>query len=341
VRVATRGVLYGLPAEPEHALSTALSAGGFYRATSVVRLVREPAPVGVPRWPNGFRVEPARSQAELAAAVAAASVDTVDLPELREAGDPAHALSAYAAAPDHKAVVGLILKRGTRPAGAIVIVDAERGRHIAFLGVVPDLRGAGLGPQLLVQALATASAGSPAQVSVELDGRNTSGIAVAVGQGFVAARTLEAAGIIAGVASILSLVTLRQSGVGAEGLLTGDALVSMYDRFFMLSQSLMPSINGILLGTLMYRSRLVPRILPTIGLIGAPILFVYTMLAVGGVVDNFGPAAGPAALLIAVWELSLGIYLTVKGFKPSPITDAFDAASLESAAAAKNAAFAR
>jgi len=146
--------------------------------------------------------------------------------------------------------------------------------------------------------------------------------------GFVAARTLEAAGIIAGVASILSLVSLRQSGVGA--------LVSMYDRFFMLSQSLMPSINGVLLGTLLYRSRLVPRILPTIGLIGAPILFVYTMLAVGGVVDNFGPAAGPAALLIAVWELSLGIYLTVKGFKPSPIADAFDAE-----AAAKAEAFAR
>lgn len=143
--------------------------------------------------------------------------------------------------------------------------------------------------------------------------------------GFVAARTLEAASIIAGVASILSLVVLRQSGVGAEGLLTGDALVSMYDRLFMLSQSLMPSINGILLGTLLYRSRLVPRILPTIGLIGAPILLVHTMLAVGGVVDNFGPSAGPAALLIAVWELSLGIYLTVKGFKPSRIADAFDA----------------
>ncbi len=143
--------------------------------------------------------------------------------------------------------------------------------------------------------------------------------------GFVATRTLEAAAIVAGVASILSLVTLRQSGVGADGVVTGQALISMYDKFFMLGQSLMPSINGLLLGTLLYRSRLVPRIIPTIGLIGAPILFVFTMLAVGGVVDNFGSAAGPAALLIAVWELSLGLYLTVKGFKPSPITDAFDA----------------
>jgi len=154
--------------------------------------------------------------------------------------------------------------------------------------------------------------------------------------GFVATRTLEAASIVAGVAFMLSLVSLRQSGAGADAAVTGTVLVGMYDKLFMLSQSLMPSINGILLGTLMYRSRLVPRILPTIGLIGAPILFVYTMLAVGGVVDNFGPAAGPAALLIAVWELSLGIYLTFKGFKPSPITDAFDAEI-----AAKTAAFAR
>ena len=154
--------------------------------------------------------------------------------------------------------------------------------------------------------------------------------------GFVAARTLEAAGIIVGVASILSLVALRQSGVGADAAVTGDTLVIMYDKIFMLSGSLMPAINGLLLGTLLYRSRLVPRILPTIGLIGAPILFVHTMLAVVGAVENRSAGAGLAALLIAVWELSLGIWLTFKGFKPSPITDEFD-----SEAEAKKIAYAR
>jgi len=154
--------------------------------------------------------------------------------------------------------------------------------------------------------------------------------------GFVAARTIEAAAIIAGVASLLTLVTLRHSGADATALATDHALVSMYNKWFMLGQSMMPSINGLLLGTLLYRSRLVPRILPTIGLIGAPILFVFTMFAVVGRVDNGSGAAGLAALLIAVWEFSLGIYLTFKGFKPSPITDAFDAEE-----AAKAAAFAR
>lgn len=142
--------------------------------------------------------------------------------------------------------------------------------------------------------------------------------------GFVATRTLEAASIIAGVASLLSLVALRQSGPGADAAVTGQVLVGMYDKLFMLSQSLMPSINGLLLGTLLYRSRLVPRIIPTIGLIGAPILFVFTMLAVGGVVENRSTGAGLAAALIAIWEFSLGIYLTFKGFSPSPIADAFD-----------------
>ena len=143
--------------------------------------------------------------------------------------------------------------------------------------------------------------------------------------GFVAARTLEAAGIMVGVASILSLVALRQSGAGADAAATGHAMVLMYDKIFMLSQSLMPAINGLLLGTLLYRSRLVPRILPTVGLIGAPILFVFTMLAVVGVVDNHSAGAGLAAMLIALWEFSLGLWLTFKGFKPSPITDEFDA----------------
>ena len=154
--------------------------------------------------------------------------------------------------------------------------------------------------------------------------------------GFVATRTLEAAGIMVGVASILSLVALRQSGAGADEAVTGQAMVLMYDKIFMLSQSLMPAINGLLLGTLLYRSRLVPRILPTVGLIGAPILFVFTMLAVVGVVDNHSAGAGLAAMLIALWEFSLGLWLTFKGFKPSPITDEFDAE-----AEAKKIAYAR
>ena len=90
--------------------------------------------------------------------------------------------------------------------------------------------------------------------------------------GFVGSRTLEGAAIVAGVVSLLSLVTLRQAGAGAGALATGQALAASYNWFFLLGQSLMPVVNALLLGSLLYRSRLVPRILPLVGLIGAPIL---------------------------------------------------------------------
>ena len=77
--------------------------------------------------------------------------------------------------------------------------------------------------------------------------------------GFVASRTLEAASITAGVVTLLSIVTLRQAGVGAAGLVVGQALAIQYTWMFHLSQSFIPVINAVLLGSLLYQSRLVPR----------------------------------------------------------------------------------
>jgi hypothetical protein len=151
--------------------------------------------------------------------------------------------------------------------------------------------------------------------------------------GFVASRTLEAAMIFTGVASLLSLVTLHQdlgtaTGANAASLVTiGASHVATYNWAFTLGQSLMPGINAILLGTLLYRSRLVPRVLPVIGLIGAPLHLTAVVLTMFGVVDRIGSVTGIAVVPIAVWEFSLGVYLIVKGFKPCPITDAMRAAS--------------
>lgn len=150
--------------------------------------------------------------------------------------------------------------------------------------------------------------------------------------GFVAARTLEAAMLFTGVASLLSLVTLHQdlgtaTGADAASLVTvGASHVATYHWAFTLGGSLMPGINAILLGTLMYRSGLVPRVLPVIGLIGVPLHITAVVLTMFGVIDRVGSVALIAALPIFVWELSLGIYLVVKGFRPCPITDAMRAA---------------
>src|SRR5947209_6755389 len=142
----------------------------------------------------------------------------------------------------------------------------------------------------------------------------------AVALGFVGSRVLEAATIFAGVACLLSVVTLRQAGVGAAGLVTGHALVVLYDRTFLIGQSFIPAVNALLLGSLLYQSRLVPRVLPLLGFIGAAILVTADIAVLFGLIGQHAPSTALAAIPIALWELSLGVWLVVKGFQPSPIT---------------------
>jgi hypothetical protein len=145
--------------------------------------------------------------------------------------------------------------------------------------------------------------------------RQNEGLAI----GFVGSRVLEASTIFAGVACLLSVVTLRQTGAGADALVTGHALVAMYDRLFLVGQSFMPAVNALLLGSLLYQSRLVPRVLPQLGLIGAPLLVASDLAVLFGLLGRSDPPVALAALPIALWEFSLGVYLVVKGFQRAPI----------------------
>ena len=142
--------------------------------------------------------------------------------------------------------------------------------------------------------------------------------------GFVGTRTLEASTIFAGVVSFMTLVTLRQAGAGAEALVSGRALLALYD-WFHLGQTLMPAANAVLLGTLLYQSRLVPRILPVLGFIGAPLLVANTIVVMFGVSGPLLTLTTLGVIPIAVWEFSLGVWLAVKGFKPTAITAELDA----------------
>jgi hypothetical protein len=101
----------------------------------------------------------------------------------------------------------------------------------------------------------------------------------------------------------------------------------MYDRVFLLGQSFMPAVNALLLGSLLYQSRLVPRVLPMLGLLGAPLLVAGDIAVLFDLVGRTSAPAALTALPIALWEFSLGVWLVVKGFRPSPIlfTDARDA----------------
>jgi hypothetical protein len=157
--------------------------------------------------------------------------------------------------------------------------------------------------------------------------------------GFVTARMFEAAVIVVGVVSILAVVTLRQAGAtGADAaslVTTARALVAIRDWTFLLGPSLIPGVNALLLGYLMYRSRLVPRLIPTLGLIGGPLLISSAVGTMFGVNDAVSVWSGVALLPIFLWELFLGLWMTFKGFQrsaPLMVEAAAQAASLDSPA---------
>ncbi len=144
--------------------------------------------------------------------------------------------------------------------------------------------------------------------------------------GYVASRTLESTIIVVGVISVMSVVSLRHDVGGASAanaaslVLVERALVAIHDWTFLLGPGFCAGFgNGILLGYLMYKSGLVPRGMAILGLIGGPLIFASGIAILFGAFKNGSSAANLLALPEIAWEASLGIYLIVKGFRPSPI----------------------
>jgi Domain of unknown function (DUF4386) len=152
--------------------------------------------------------------------------------------------------------------------------------------------------------------------------------------GYVAARTVESIIILVGVVAILSVVTLRQDvgGAGATDPATleiaGRSLVAFHEWTRLLGPQFCAGFgNGILLGSLLYASGLVPRRMAWLGLVGGPLAVAGGILVLVGASD---PRSAPLVLLTALevlWEASLTIWLIVKGFRPSPIAAAYDRAA--------------
>lgn len=144
--------------------------------------------------------------------------------------------------------------------------------------------------------------------------------------GFVTARVLESSLIFLGVISLLTVVALRTGTAGLSGadpasmVIAGHALVAVYNATFLLSQSLMPVFCDLLLGYVLYRSGLVPRVLPIVAFIGAPLLLASDIAVFFGAYAQLSPLAALAALPVAAFEFALGVWLIVRGFDPtSPV----------------------
>jgi hypothetical protein len=141
--------------------------------------------------------------------------------------------------------------------------------------------------------------------------------------GFATSRVIEASMIFVGVLSVLSLVTLHKAGAsGADAgsmVSTGRSLVALHDWTFLFGPGVMPAINALCIATVMYRTGLIPRLIPTIGLIGAPMLLAAAVAILFGAFAQVSTWSALAAFPIAAWEFSFGVWMTFKGFKPSAV----------------------
>jgi hypothetical protein len=142
--------------------------------------------------------------------------------------------------------------------------------------------------------------------------------------GYVTARIVECTLILVGILAILSLVTLGQEDSGGEAGLIGYTLAEIKDWTFILGPGWVVGVgNGLILGYLMYRSGLVPRPLAALGLIGGPLIVLSGTLVLFDVIDQGGTGQGLATIPEFFWELGLGLWLTFKGFRPSPILSGY------------------
>jgi hypothetical protein len=141
--------------------------------------------------------------------------------------------------------------------------------------------------------------------------------------GYVTARLVECGFIAVGILSLVTVVTLRQEAAGADAaslILVGQALVAIHNWTFLLGPAFVGVLGtGLVLGYLMYRSGLVPRPMAVLGLIGGVLVCVSGTAVLLGALEQGGSAQTLATMPEFLWELSLGIYLTVKGFRPSAV----------------------
>ena len=151
-----------------------------------------------------------------------------------------------------------------------------------------------------------------------------------VALGYVGLRTLEAGVIAVGVIPLLAVVTLRQQmaeTVAADpATLTtvSSTLVALYQWTVLLGPGLVCGTNTVLMAYLMYRSRLVPRFIPVLGLIGGPLIFIVNAAKMFGSIEQNSPLLLFAVFPIFAWEVSLAIWLIVKGFNRSAVASELD-----------------
>jgi hypothetical protein len=141
--------------------------------------------------------------------------------------------------------------------------------------------------------------------------------------GYVTARIVECAFIATGILGLLTAVAMRQGVAGADAgslVTAGQSLVALHEWTRLLGPGFVVGIgNGLMLGYLMYRSRLMPRGMALLGLIGGPLIIASGASVLLGIIEAGSAWQAIATIPEFFWELSIGIWLTVRGFDPSAV----------------------
>ncbi|MEU9414383.1 DUF4386 domain-containing protein [Streptomyces sp. NPDC048272] len=139
-----------------------------------------------------------------------------------------------------------------------------------------------------------------------------------VALGYACLRLLEAVVIAVGVLGVLTLVTLRQEAAGVGGAAGVDrALVALHDWTFLLGPNIALGMNTALLAYVMYRSRLVPRFIAVLGLVGGPLICASGVAVMFGAYEQVSLAGSALAVPVFAWEVVLAVRLIAKGFEPA------------------------
>lgn len=136
--------------------------------------------------------------------------------------------------------------------------------------------------------------------------------------GYAALRTLEAAVIAVGVTPMIAAVALVQSP-GAAGAADKaglvQALAAVHNWTFLVGPGFICAANTAVLAAVLLRSGIVPRFVPILGLVGSPLLFASSTAQILGAIPQTSPWAGVAAAPVFAWEISLALFLIIRGFR--------------------------
>lgn len=134
--------------------------------------------------------------------------------------------------------------------------------------------------------------------------------------GYAGLRTLEAAIIAIGVTPLMAAVSLAHTpGAAMDNATLVQTLASLHNWTFLIGPSFVCGANTVVLAAVLLRSGLVPRFIPILGLAGGPLVFASGMAQMFGAMPQASPVAALAAIPVFAWEVSLALFLVIRGFR--------------------------